>query len=49
LIRPVLRGCCLYESLKDGTLDLSDVAYLNKAISVDDINRGRIIKALKES
>lgn len=45
LMRPVLRGLCKYESLKDGTLDLLDVALMNDAISVMDENERRIIEA----
>lgn len=41
LMRPVLRGMCRYESLKDGTLDLNDVAELNEAIDVADENARR--------
>lgn len=41
LLRPVLRGLCKYESLKDGTLDLNDVATMNDAIDVDEENRRR--------
>lgn len=34
LLRPVVRGMCRYESLKDGSLDLSDVALMNDALDV---------------
>lgn len=37
-MRPVLEGCCRYESLKDGTLDLEDLARLNDALDVRDAN-----------
>lgn len=41
LLRPVLRGCCRYESLLDGTLSLEDVANLNDALDVQDENERR--------
>src|SRR5437868_2709421 len=34
LLRPVLAGHCRLESLKDGTLDMADVALLNDALDV---------------
>lgn len=37
-MRPVLFGLCRYESLKDGSLDLGDVALMNDALSVRDEN-----------
>lgn len=33
---------CKYESLKDGTLDLYDVATMNEYLDVDAENRSRI-------
>jgi hypothetical protein len=35
----VLCGCCRYESLKDGTLDLADIALMNDALDVREENR----------
>jgi hypothetical protein len=32
LMRPVVNGCIKYESLKDGTVDLFDIEYLNDAL-----------------
>lgn len=46
LLRPVLRGLCSYESLKNCTLDLCDVAVLNEAIDVEETNRVRVQEAL---
>lgn len=40
-MRPVLRGLCKFESLKDGTLDLADVALMNAALDVSDENDAR--------
>ena len=37
-MRPVLRGLCRYESLKDGTLGLDDIALLNDALDVQSDN-----------
>ena len=39
LLRPVLRGLCRYESLKDGTLDLLDIAIMNEATTMDPTRR----------
>ncbi|MFY2594139.1 DUF6889 family protein [Achromobacter xylosoxidans] len=39
LLAPVLEGLCKYESLKDGTLDLADIALLNDALSVRADNK----------
>ena len=41
LLRPVLRGCCKYESLRDGTLDMEDVARMNDALDVEAENEAR--------
>nr|DAJ52318.1 MAG TPA: hypothetical protein [Caudoviricetes sp.] len=38
---------CRYESLKDGTLDLADVALMNDACDVQDENERRYLDALK--
>lgn len=45
LLRPVLEKMCLYESLKDGTLDLLDIAKMNEALSVKIENENRYRKA----
>jgi hypothetical protein len=45
VIKPSLRGMCKYESLKDGTLDLEDVARMNAAIDVETENENRRQKA----
>jgi len=42
LMRPVDRGYCRYESLKDGTLDLCDVAILNETIDIREENERRV-------
>lgn len=34
LLRPVVRQMCRYESLKDGTIDLADIALMNDALDV---------------
>jgi hypothetical protein len=46
LLRPVLAGMCRYESLKDGTLDLEDVARMNDCLEVQDANQARIARSL---
>lgn len=47
LMRPVLRGLCRLESLKDGSLDLCDIALMNDAIDVQDENAWRSQEANK--
>lgn len=42
LLRPVLKGMCKYESLKDGTLDLSDIAMMNDILDVESENESRL-------
>ena len=46
-MRPVLRGLCRYESLKDCTLDLADISLMNDACNVQDENERRYLAALK--
>jgi hypothetical protein len=48
LLQPVLSGMCRYESLKDGTLDLEDIARMNDAINVKNENENRYRKANQE-
>lgn len=40
-MRPVVEGCCKYESLIDGTLDLEGVARINAALEVKYENERR--------
>ena len=42
LMRPVLRGLCKYESLKDSTIDLLDLMIMNEALDVESENQRRI-------
>lgn len=44
-MRPVMENLCLYESLKNGTLDLEDVARMNDALDVKYENERRHRKA----
>lgn len=48
LLRPVLEGLCQYESLKNCTLDLEDLAKLNDALDVKYENENRYRKANEE-
>jgi hypothetical protein len=48
VMRPALEGICRYESLVDGTLDLSDVARMNEALDVRDENRSRVEDAMRD-
>jgi hypothetical protein len=45
VLRPVLEGMCKYESLKDGTLDLLDIALMNDALDVRYENQSRMEQA----
>ena len=47
LLRPVLRGLCRYESVRDGTLTLEDIALLNELLDVEAENEYRVAKAHK--
>lgn len=47
LLRPAVRGMCRYESLKNGSLDLADVALMNDALDVAAENERRYLAALK--
>lgn len=49
IMRPVLEGLCKYESLIDGTLDLTDISRLNEALDVRAENNARINEALEDS
>jgi len=42
LIRPILNGMCMYESLKNGTLDLLDITKMNEALDVQSANQNII-------
>jgi hypothetical protein len=48
LLRPVLRGLCKYESLKDGTLFIEDIAEMNDALDVADENQHRAQQAAEK-
>ncbi|MBY0392792.1 MAG: hypothetical protein K2Q27_05960 [Novosphingobium sp.] len=46
-MRPVLEGCCKYESLIDGTVGLVDIARMNDALAVRDENQRRMEEAAR--
>jgi len=48
LMRPVMKGLCSYESLKNGALDICDIARMNDAIDVQLENDYRIAQANKD-
>lgn len=48
LLRPVIDGLCRYESLKDGTLGMEDIAIMNEALDVRAENDNRYRKANQE-
>jgi hypothetical protein len=45
----VLAGLCRFESLKDGTLDLADIALMNDALAVKADNELRARRAMEQS
>jgi hypothetical protein len=45
VMRPVLEGLCRYESLKDCTLDLNDIARMNEALDVRAHNKNLVEEA----
>lgn len=45
LLRPVIRGMCKYESLRDGTIGLYDIALMNDALDVQEENERRFREA----
>lgn len=45
ICRPAVEGMCSYESLKNGALDLEDVARMNAALDVKAENEKRYRKA----
>jgi hypothetical protein len=47
LLRPVIRGYCRFESLKDGSITLEDIAVLNDAADLFDENQRRAEEALR--
>lgn len=46
-MQPVMHGLCKFESLKDGSLDLCDVALMNDALAVRAENEARQHEASK--
>lgn len=48
VLRPVLKGMCKYESLKDGTLDLLDIAKMNDILDVEAENETRYREACED-
>lgn len=47
VMRPVTRGMCKYESLKNCTLDLEDIARMNATLDVETENENRLRRANK--
>jgi hypothetical protein len=47
VMAPVLAGLCKFESLKDGTLDLADIALMNDALACKADNE-RLAQKLAE-
>lgn len=49
IIRPCIEGMCQYESLKNGRLDLADIARMNEALDVKYENESRFNDAMKNT
>ena len=49
VMRPVMRGMCRFESLKDCTLTLGDLKMMNDALDVQDENEARYQEAQREN
>ncbi|HRG54415.1 MAG TPA: hypothetical protein PLG56_00105 [Lacunisphaera sp.] len=47
-MRPVLERMCQFEGLKDGSLDLCDIALMNEALDVRDENTNRAHEAARK-
>ncbi len=47
LLRPVVKGMCHYESLKNGKLDLADIALMNDVLDVQAENERRYLDSVK--
>ena len=45
VMRPVIEGLCKYESLKDCSIDLEDLARMNDALDVKYENENRYRRA----
>ncbi|MDE1477562.1 hypothetical protein KKJ01_04730 [Xenorhabdus bovienii] len=43
-MRPVRKGMCKFESLKNGVIDLADIALMNDALDVDAENEALIAR-----
>ncbi|CDG95689.1 hypothetical protein KKI93_17695 [Xenorhabdus bovienii] len=43
-MRPVRNGMCKFESLKNGVIDLADIALMNDALDVDAENEALIAR-----
>lgn len=43
ILQPVIAGMCNYESLKNGALDLGDIARMNDALAVSNENQARLM------
>ena len=46
-MNPVVERMCSYESLKDGSLTLLDIAIMNEALEVRSENRERLMDAYR--
>ncbi len=49
LMAPVMRGLIRFESLRDGTVDLADIALLNDLLAVEAENSARANKAAEDA
>lgn len=49
LLAPVLEGLCQFESLKNGALDLADLALMNDALVVRADNQARARELMEQN
>jgi hypothetical protein len=49
VMRPCVRGMCLYESMLSGKISLHDIARMNEALDVEQINRRKAEAAAPEN
>lgn len=47
LLRPVLKGLCRFESLRDGTVTLADIALMHESLDIQAENEGRMRKYME--
>lgn len=49
LLTPVIAGLCRFESLKDGSIDLADIALMNDALAAKTDNEALAREAARKA